>query len=506
MHERIAIRFRQVSKAYRLFGSQREQLLEVLGLERWRIGKHRPVKEFLALRDIDLEVPRGKRIGIIGRNGAGKTTLLKLVCGNFAPSKGEIEISGVVQALLGIGLGFHQEYTGRENIYSSLQYNGLSPTELQESVSDIIDFCELGQFIDQPFKTYSMGMQSRLMFAAATAIKPDILIIDEVLGAGDAYFFAKSKMRVDKLVNSGCTLLLVSHAMQQILELCQEAIWLEQGQIRMRGEAFRVVKAYEESVHGPVRQLTLPSVACDAVPVEVAGEDSPDIDTPAVAGNRQGLNSATEPTANENESSTVACLSRQIAVKNEDVRLQEPQFQPHREMPALPEPPADHATSFRFEAPGGISRWRSAPGIKVCGFSIITERGVGNTLLAMRPARFDFYLVSEIDGDFDCRYGILFHDLLGREVVRIYSPRDRFSIQCGGLRKVEILLNPNQIGPGDYILGISVLEYTPLEQVNSATRYDLLGRSFTIRVELPESLGAIGAAFFHTAEWRFRSA
>lgn len=505
MHEPIAIRFHQVSKAYRLFGSQREQLLEVLGLERWKIGKHRPVKEFLALSDIDLEVPRGKRIGIIGRNGAGKTTLLKLVCGNFAPSKGEIEINGVVQALLGIGLGFHQEYTGRENIYSSLQYNGLTSAEMQQAVNDIIDFCELGEFIDQPFKTYSLGMQARLMFAAATAIKPDILIIDEVLGAGDAYFFAKSKMRVDRLVNSGCTMLLVSHGMQQILELCQEAVWLEHGRIRMQGEAFPVVKAYEESVHGPVRQLSLPSVVCDTVPVEAAHGDPPDINDSVAEGNRQGLNSTSEPATNDNESHSVVCFSRQIAV-NQDAHFQEPEFQPHREIPVLQEPPTDHKTSFRFEAPGGISRWDSVKGLKVCGFSIATEQGIGNTLLAMRPARFDIYLMAETEGSFDCRYGIVFHDLLGREVVRIYSPRDRFSIRCGCLRKIEILLNPNQIGPGDYILGISVLEYTPLEQVNSALRYDLLGRSFTVRVELPESLGAISAAFFHTAEWRFRPA
>ena len=117
------------------------------------------------MSDITLEVPRGHRIGIVGRNGAGKTTLLKLICGNFAPTTGEIEVHGTVQALMNIGLGFHPEYTGRENVEASLQYNGLGREEYQHAMEGIIEFCELGDYLDQPFKTYSLGMQARLMFA-----------------------------------------------------------------------------------------------------------------------------------------------------------------------------------------------------------------------------------------------------------------------------------------------------------------------------------------------------
>ncbi len=260
-HESLALSLQSVSKIYRLHGSQSDQLIDVLGLERFGFKTKTQTKEFAALSDISLDVPRGHRIGIIGRNGAGKTTLLKLICGNFAPTAGEIKVNGTVQALMSMGLGFHPESTGRENVESSLQYNGLVRDAYRQAMEGIIEFCELGDYLDQPFKTYSLGMQARLMFAAATAIRPDILIVDEVLGAGDAYFVAKSKRRVEKLINSGCTMLLVSHSMQQVLELCDEAIWLDGGRVRMRGEAFLVVKAYEEYVHGPImRTMGEPTV------------------------------------------------------------------------------------------------------------------------------------------------------------------------------------------------------------------------------------------------------
>jgi lipopolysaccharide transport system ATP-binding protein len=148
-----AIRLDRVSKTYRLFGSQRQQLMEVLGLHRLGLGQPGQFKEFSALREVSIDVPRGARLGIVGRNGAGKTTLLKLVCGNFAPSGGTLEVNGGVQALMGAGIGFHPEYTGRENARASLQYNGLGRSEYDAALADILDFCELGDFIDQPFKT-----------------------------------------------------------------------------------------------------------------------------------------------------------------------------------------------------------------------------------------------------------------------------------------------------------------------------------------------------------------
>jgi lipopolysaccharide transport system ATP-binding protein len=476
MHEPLAIRLRQLSKTYRLYGSQREQLFDLLGLARLGLVRQKPIKEFRALDDVSLDVPRGHRIGVVGRNGAGKTTLLKLICGNFAPTSGEIEVRGTVQALFGMGLGFHPEFTGIENIRSSLQYNGLSKWDYDESIRDIIDFCELGEFIDQPLRTYSLGMQARLMFATATAIKPDILIVDEVLGAGDAYFIAKSKHRVERLVSNGCTLLLVSHSTQQVLELCTDAIWLDHGRIRMQGDAFLVIKAYEECVHGP---SSLASFATS--PANLGA---------LVSGSRVA----------ESRPLSVNSLGQGRAIL-----LQEPHFLPHAETPQLPEIPASDATVFRFEARGGLSRWASEVGLKVCGFTIATESGIGNVLLAMRPAKIVFFLVAEREGEFDCRYGIAIHDLKGTCITRIFGPADQFRLGKGCVRQIEVVLNPNQIGPGQYTLGISVLGNTPVEQVNAAIRYDLLGRSFCFEVQLPDSLAPLESGFVHSAEWRFWS-
>jgi len=473
-----AIRLQNVSKIYKLHGSQRDQLIDVLGLQRFGLRPKTTPKEFAALSSVSLSVPRGHRLGIVGRNGAGKTTLLKLICGNFAPTSGEIMVNGAVQALMNVGLGFHPEYTGRENVEASLQYNGLARDEYRHAIDGIIEFCELGDFLDQPFKTYSLGMHARLLFPAATPIRPDILIVDEVLGAGDAYFVAKSKIRVEKLVSSGCTMLLVSHSMQQILELCDEAIWMDKGNIRMQGESFLVVKAYEEYLHGP---LGIGSGTSAPTGLSASGEgpmeaSAPNIVvvSPSVAPLRAGWPSAEV--------------------------LQEPYFAPHSSEQTLPN---IKVADLNFLAPGGISRWDSDPGLKVCGFGVVTERGLHNTLIALRPAKLAIRLMADLDGEFCCRYGVALHDHLGKCITRIFSPRDTFSIAKNGCRDVEIFLNPCQIGPGEYTVGISVHPYMEIEHLNSTPRYDLLSRSFNLRVELPESLGALECSFLHSAEWHF---
>ncbi|NBY35427.1 MAG: ABC transporter ATP-binding protein, partial [Alphaproteobacteria bacterium] len=243
MSKEIAIKFSNVNQIYPLFTTPGEIFTEFLGLNRL-FGKESKVNTFQALKDINLTINKGKRIGIIGQNGAGKTTLLKLATGNYFPTSGKVEIYGKVQSLMDSGLGFHQEFTGRENIKSSLIYNGLTPKQMKESIEDIIEFAELGEFIDQPIKTYSLGMLSRLGFATATAIYPEILIIDEIMGAGDAYFAAKSAERMKKLTHDGTTLLLVSHSTSQIIQFCTEVIWMKDGNIHMQGEALEVCKAY----------------------------------------------------------------------------------------------------------------------------------------------------------------------------------------------------------------------------------------------------------------------
>lgn len=481
MHDPLAISLQNVSKVYKLHGSQSDQLIDVLGLKRFGFKTRTPAKEFAALSDISLEVPRGHRIGIVGRNGAGKTTLLKLICGNFAPTLGEVAVHGTVQALMNIGLGFHPEYTGRENVEASLQYNGLARDEYRQAMEGITEFCELGDFLDQPFKTYSLGMQARLMFAAATAIRPDILIVDEVLGAGDAYFVAKSKQRVEKLVGSGCTMLLVSHSMQQVLELCDEAIWLHEGRIRMQGEAFLVVKAYEEYLQTPIGTLSSGSPKVNKA--------SPGAVKDAVLATPLRIDAD--------------AARSHLANNANQASFQEPHFIPHAECPQfrlLPKP-----SSFSFLAPGGLSRWAATrpDELEFAGFTIIDQSGETNQLIALRPAKFVLVVKACRGGAYSCRYSLNISNHLGQTITSVKSSKDEFDLMEGAERRVEILFNPLQLGPGEYTIGAVILQYDALELINSTGRYDLISRSFQFKVELPSSLSSLNNQFFHSAEWIF---
>jgi lipopolysaccharide transport system ATP-binding protein len=471
MRDTPAIRFERVSKVYRLYGSQTDQLINVLGLHRFGIRARTEAREFVALSDIDLLVPRGHRIGIVGRNGAGKTTLLKLICGNVSPSSGVVAVDGTVQALMTAGTGFHPEHTGRENILGSLQYNGLQKSDYEEAFEGIVDFCELGEFLDQPLKTYSLGMQARLMFATATAIKPDILIVDEVLGAGDAYFVAKSKQRVSRLIESGCTMLLVSHSMQQVLELCEEAIWLEQGRIRMRGPAFEVVKAYESALHAPIARLEKKEGSSGSAPAS-------------------GPHFA--ESAGQSDSPTSVWRS-----------LQEPVFRPNEAASAIDRP--DGPLEFRFVARDGVARWGESRGLEFTGFTIVDERGESNRLLMLSPVEFVMEIRALADGAYRCRYALNISDHDGRSLCAVRSGPDAFELQAGSRRRVSCLFNPLQLGPGEYVVGVVVMAYGPLELIHDSERYDLLSRSFTFTVEAPAALAAAVAQFIHSAEWQFTS-
>jgi lipopolysaccharide transport system ATP-binding protein len=232
-----------VGKAYKLFPSPLGIFLDALGLS--RLTRYR---EFWAVRGFDLELARGQRLGLIGRNGAGKSTVLKLITQNVDATEGTVEVDGDVYALFEAGGGLHPEFSGYENVRASLEAMGLDAGAVAEAERDIAEFTELGRFLEQPLKTYSLGMQSRLSFAISTAVEPEILIVDEILGAGDAYFFGKAISRMQRLVESGAAVLIVSHALDQIVRFCEETIWLDRGRIVMRGPSNDVVKAYERFV------------------------------------------------------------------------------------------------------------------------------------------------------------------------------------------------------------------------------------------------------------------
>jgi len=242
----FAVRLEGVGKRYKVFRNRRDHVLDAFGLTRVLPWLRDSYRDFWALRGVDLELRKGNRIGVIGRNGAGKTTMLKLITGNLPPTEGTVDVDGEVHALLDVGGGFHPEFTGRENVRASLIYQGLGNKQIRAAEKEIAAFTDLGQFFDQPFKTYSLGMQARLTFACATAFTPDVLIVDEVLGAGDAAFYRRSTDRMRELMHTGASVLLVSHALQQIQRFCNETIWLEHGEIVMRGDTTEVVKAYEK--------------------------------------------------------------------------------------------------------------------------------------------------------------------------------------------------------------------------------------------------------------------
>lgn len=189
-------------------------------------------KEFKALQNIDLEVKKGDILGIIGFNGAGKSTMLKIVSGILKPTKGKVSINGTIAPLIELGAGFDPELSGRENIYLNGAVLGISRKEMDKKIEEIIEFSELREFIDTPVKNYSSGMYARLGFSIATCIEPEILIVDEILSVGDYKFQEKSKQRIEDMVRKGATIILVSHSIDDVKELCNKVLWLEKGQIK----------------------------------------------------------------------------------------------------------------------------------------------------------------------------------------------------------------------------------------------------------------------------------
>lgn len=202
-------------------------------------------EEFFALNDVSFDVKQGEVLGVIGRNGSGKSTILKVISRIYTPSSGSIAVAKPVVPMLELGSGFDYELTGRENIFLNGAILGYSKHFLEEKFDEIVDFSELGDFIDMPLKTYSSGMQMRLAFSVATMVKPEILILDEVMAVGDDAFQKKSRARMMELMGGGTTVLLVSHSPDQITSMCDRAVWLDKGRLRMIGDVHEVAQAYQ---------------------------------------------------------------------------------------------------------------------------------------------------------------------------------------------------------------------------------------------------------------------
>lgn len=245
-----AIHLRGVHKSFKRRTVRAEYTSFKSELVRWLRGKRaaQPLQRIEALRGIDLRIERGKTVGILGRNGSGKSTLLKLVTGIYAPTEGAVEVNGRISALLDLGAGFHPDFSGRENILINGIILGMSRAEVRARMEDIIAFSELGEFIDEPVRTYSSGMYMRLAFAVATHVDPDILIVDEILAVGDEHFGKKSRAKMESFKREGKTIVLVSHDLATVERWCDEAIWLDGGRIRAQGEPKRLVAEYRAAV------------------------------------------------------------------------------------------------------------------------------------------------------------------------------------------------------------------------------------------------------------------
>jgi len=249
--EPVAVTLRGVSKSYAIWSNPSIQLLTSIGRRLGFRGNPREGRIFTAVQSMDLTIAPGECLGIVGRNGAGKSTLLQMIAGTLTPTTGAVEVNGRVAALLELGSGFNPAFTGRENVYLNATIHGMSRSQIDERFDQIVDYSGIREFIDQPVKTYSSGMTVRLAFAVCTQIDADVLIIDEALAVGDARFSLKCFATLNQFIQSGKTVIFVSHSTNAVKNLCNRAILLEKGELLMAGDPNDVVNIYSKLLASP---------------------------------------------------------------------------------------------------------------------------------------------------------------------------------------------------------------------------------------------------------------
>jgi lipopolysaccharide transport system ATP-binding protein len=244
MHSDVAISVKNLTKTYRIFNHPGDRIKQAL-----TFGQKQYHKEFTALKDVSFEIKKGETVGIIGRNGSGKSTLLQLICGILKPTSGSVEVNGRISALLELGAGFNPEFTGRENVYFQGAVLGFTREQMDERFEHIVKFADIGAFIDQSVRTYSSGMYVRLAFAVAAHVDAELLVIDEALSVGDAFFVQKCMRYIDSFVQSGGTILFVSHDIAAVAQLCQTVYWIVDGEVKRQGDPKMVIEGYIESIY-----------------------------------------------------------------------------------------------------------------------------------------------------------------------------------------------------------------------------------------------------------------
>ena len=294
----VAFRVSNLSKRYEIYATPRDRLKQFV-LPRLQRLAGQPSKQyfrdFWALNDVSFEIKKGETVGIIGRNGSGKSTLLQMICGTLSPTSGSIQTNGRIAALLELGSGFNPEFTGRENVYMNASVLGLSNEEINARFDDIAAFADIGQFVEQPVKTYSSGMMLRLAFAVIAHVDADILVVDEALAVGDAVFTQKCMRFIRRFQENG-SLIFVSHDTASVQNLCKSGIWLKNGKIEQIGTATCVSEAYLQytlqEIYGEESKLTSMTPAANSDVTTPETEVPPSIDYGAVASVRDNIDAA----------------------------------------------------------------------------------------------------------------------------------------------------------------------------------------------------------------------
>lgn len=270
LSSQVAIQVSSLSKCFQIYEKPSDRLLQMLtrGLKKY-------YREFWALKDVSFEVRKGETVGIVGRNGSGKSTLLQMICGTLNPSGGDIKVNGRIAALLELGSGFNPEFTGRENVYMNAAVLGLTKKEIDARYAEIEAFADIGQFIDQPVKTYSSGMSVRLAFAVAINSDPEVLVVDEALSVGDELFQRKCYSRIESIKAKGTTILFVSHSGNIVVELCDRAILMDAGELLLVGEPKDIIGKYQQLLYAPQeKRAEIRSNIALAAVVPVLGVDT----------------------------------------------------------------------------------------------------------------------------------------------------------------------------------------------------------------------------------------
>lgn len=387
-----AVSVASLSKVYRVYDSPWARLQELVT----RHSHHRP---FAALDDVSFTVPQGEALGIIGQNGAGKSTLLKILVGITAPSRGEVKVNGTVASILELGSGFHPEMTGRQNIVLNAAMLGLTQEEVRRRTPDIIEFSELGSFIDQPVKCYSSGMTMRLGFAIAMQVDPDILIIDEALSVGDGYFQKKCMDRLLEFVADGKTLLFCSHAMYYVSAFCQRSLWLKGGRIAELGPTREVIDRYESFLDA---RETPTGGRVGVETIDIHGEGSP-----ARIRDVRLFDGERELQPGTGMLRPGRALGLEISWQSSD-------------------------QSFRFHVGVGINR---ADGVEVAAFSTLDDQLPALTGASSYSARLEIPDLPLVKGEFS-----VYVFLIGEEGLHIYDRR--------------VLLGAFRIAPNHYSFGL----------------------------------------------------